>query len=483
MVQVGARGVVPGFDGLVGVATRDITPPVGIRARNWGPADWDAATGAHAPFVLTAIAFASDQDGPTAPLLMITLDGTWWRRVDDEQRLRNHVRDTLGLAPERLLISLSHTHAGAVLCSADADLPGGELITPYLRSLAEAAADAGQEAIASLAPALVEWTTGRCSLAANRELLLDDGCGGGRPVVGHNPLVDSDAGGADDLVTIGRISAVTDGTAEHTLATIVNYACHPTTMAWQSSEVSPDYVAAMRQVVTEATGAPVAFLQGASGELAPRQQYTGDHSVADRHGTGLGHAVLAALAALPPVGTELSLTGVVESGAPLAMWEPRPREDGTEARTLAATVDTVELELRSLPSLEELEAEWADIDPRSRAERLQRARNLRDGYVTGPTVRHPVWAWRIGGALLLAHPGEAYSDFQRAVRAQAGQTPVLVANLTNGPGFVYLPTQSAYELNAYQAWQTPLAAGSLERLVQHGCEQVTAMIDVDRVGA
>jgi len=39
-----------------------------------------------------------------------------------------------------------------------------------------------------------------------------------------------------------------------------------------------------------------------------------------------------------------------------------------------------------------------------------------------------------------------------------------VMNLTNGPGFVYLPTEAAYERGAYQAWQTPLAPGSLVRL-------------------
>lgn len=475
MVAVGDRGRIPAFVGLVGVATRDVTPPVGIRARNWGPAEWDAATGAHAPFTLTAIAFASGSRADPAtpePLVLVTLDGTWWRRVDDEQRLRDHVRESLGLAPERLLISLSHTHAGAVLCSADAELPGGELIPGYLAALAAAAAAAGREAIDGLAPGLVEWTTGRCSLAANRELLLDDGCGGGRPVVGHNPLLDNGPEGADDLVTIGRItSRPPDGSTGSTLATIVNYACHPTTMAWQSSLLSPDYVAAMRATVESATGAPVAFLQGASGELAPRQQYTGDTGVADRHGGGLGHAVLAALAALPPAGTELMLTGVVESGAPLAMWEPMPRDTAAGADQLCATLDMVELELRRLPSLDELEIEWAGIDPRSRAERLQRARNLRDGYVTGPTVQHPVWAWRLGSALVVAHPGEAYSDLQRALRERAG-VPVLVANLTNGPGFVYLPTRRAYELNAYQAWQTPLAPGSLERLVQHGCERI-----------
>ena len=54
MVVLHDRVPVPAFHGMAGVATRDVTPPVGIRARNWGPADWDAATGTHRPLVLTS---------------------------------------------------------------------------------------------------------------------------------------------------------------------------------------------------------------------------------------------------------------------------------------------------------------------------------------------------------------------------------------------------------------------------------------------
>ncbi|MBD5785472.1 hypothetical protein IF650_04695 [Cellulosimicrobium terreum] len=485
MVALHDRAEVPAFHGLAGVARRDVTPGPGIRARNWGPADWDVSEGAHRSLTLTAVALA-EESAPGSLLVLVTIDGTWWRRVDDEATLRATVLDVLDLPAERLLVCLSHTHAGPVLCSGDADLPGGDRGVEYLRDLAHAAADAAREAVGALAPAVLEWTTARCSLASNRELLLD-GCGGGdthdgapgarRALVGFNP----DAGTplspgadiADDLVVVGRLSrrpdhAAGDGTADVPvpLATIVNYACHPTTLAWQNRLVSPDYVGAMRDLVERGTGAPVAFLQGASGELAPRQQYTGDLDVADRHGLSLGHVVLGALATLPPAGTELELAAVVESGAPLAAWEPRPTAARAEARTLDAVSAAVELDLRDLPTWDELEAEWKDIDPRSRDERLRRARNLRDGYVTGPTVQHPTWAWRVGEALLVAHPGEAYSRFQRTVRARTAR-PVVVANLTNGPGFVYLPTREAYDVGAYQAWQSPLAAGSLERLEAH----------------
>ena len=520
MVALHTRAPVPAFVGLAGVAVRDVTPAPGIRARNWGPADWDISEGAHRAMTLTAVALAEERSDPgvAEPFVLVTIDGTWWRRVDDEATLRATVLDATGLPVERLLVSLSHTHAGPVLCSGDADLAGGDRGVAYLDDLARAAADAAVEAIGSLRPATLEWTTGRCGLASNREALLD-GCAGGdagttagaaaestspRPLVGFNPDAGTPrspgADPADDTVVVGRLTARSapagetrpDGAApvreDVTLATIVNYACHPTTLAWQNRLVSPDYVGAMRDLVERETGAPVAFLQGASGELAPREQYTGDTAVADRHGTSLGHAVLAALAELPPPGTELELTHVVESGAPLAVWEPAPSAalpgtgtgTGTgagtdarpDARTLAAVAEPVTLDLRDLPTWDELEAEWADIDPRSREERLRRARNLRDGYVTGPTVQHPTWVWRVGEALLVAHPGEAYSRLQRTVRAHAGTRPVVVANLTNGPGFVYLPTQEAYDVGAYQAWQSPLAPGSLERLERHACAVV-----------
>ncbi|MGF2949343.1 hypothetical protein [Microbacterium alcoholitolerans] len=447
---------VPRTRARIGVARRDITPPLGIRAKNWGPADWERSEGAHRPFELTALAIIAADDRPR---VLLAVDGTWWRRVADEQGVRGAILDGLELDADQLMLSLSHTHAGAVLCAADAHLAGGELIPGYLEALAAAGVEAGLEALEAARPGLIEWTTGRCTLASDRELDLD-----GRALVGYNP-----AGAADDTVMIGRLSI--DGAVT---ATLVNYACHPTTLAWQSRQVSPDYVGALREIVEQATGAPCLFVQGASGELAPREQYTGDVTVADRHGRSLGHAVMAALDALPVPGDQLTLDGVVESGAPLAVWAGRAADGGDAA---AGAVASVELPLRDLPTIDELAEEWKDIDPRSREERLGRARNLRDGYITGPTVQHPLWAWRLGDAVIVAHPGEAYSRLQTTLRARFPEVPIVVINLTNGPGFVYLPTREAYERGAYQAWQTPLAPGGLELLEQHAIGVVAGLLE------
>src|SRR4029078_824309 len=90
---------------------------------------------------------------------------------------------------------------------------------------------------------------------------------------------------ADDTLLVAR--ATDDG--GRVLATLVNYACHPTTLAWDNKLLSPDFVGAMREILEHAFAAPALFLQGAEGEISPREQYTGDTAVGDRQGRILGH--------------------------------------------------------------------------------------------------------------------------------------------------------------------------------------------------
>src|SRR3989442_14091799 len=99
---------------------------------------------------------------------------------------------------------------------------------------------------------------------------------------------------------IVRLATVSTSPA---LAGVFIYACHPTTLAWENTLLSPDYPGAMREVVEGVTGVPCVFLQGASGDLGPREGFVGDPAVADRNGRQLGYAVLAALEGMPPPGT------------------------------------------------------------------------------------------------------------------------------------------------------------------------------------
>lgn len=443
------RSSLPGWSGRIGVARSDITAPVGIRMRNWGYGDADVSTGVHDALSLTVLAFApTPSTGASEASLVITADLGWWRTVQDELQVRRAVLDATGLASERVLFHLTHTHAGPSICREDADLVGGELVPDYLDTLAAAAADAAVRAIADLAPADLVWASGDHALAAVRDVTHD-----GQALLGFEP-----AQRADQTLVVGRASRA-DGTL---CATIVNYACHPTTLGYDNSHLSPDFVGPMRTVVETRTAAPCVFLQGASGDLGPRQQYSADLTLADRHGESLGHAVLGILLTMPEPGTALVLEDVIQSGAPLAIWSPRPTAWDSETARLHREVP---VEIKELPSMAQLEREWAGIDPRSRAERLRRATRLRRTYSDMHRPMHPLWVWRFGQSVFVAHPGEAYSALQSTLRARFPDAAVVVMNLTNGPGWVYLPTEEAYRSDRYQAWQTILKPGSLERLI------------------
>src|SRR5262249_37350037 len=88
--------------------------------------------------------------------------------------------------------------------------------------------------------------------------------------------------------------------------------------------ISPDFPGAMREVVEAAIPAACIFLQGASGDLGPREGFSGDAALADRNGRQLGYAALSALEALPPAGTRFASAWPAVTGAPLEVWKHQP---------------------------------------------------------------------------------------------------------------------------------------------------------------
>jgi hypothetical protein len=439
---------VSGFRGRIGVAQADITPPVGIYARSWGAAKHDVAEGIHRPLQLTCVTFASESD-PNNPLVLVGLDLMTWRTREDERSVRDAIFERVP-DESRVMFCLTHNHAAPSARRDDATKPGGHLIEPYFQLLRDAASGAFHKAHQHATSATLTWAYGQCDLATNRDLSEP---GGKRVVCGFNPEVR-----ADDMLLVGRITS-NDG---HVLTTIVNYACHPTTLAWENKLISPDYVGAMRELVQSHTHAPVLFLQGASGELAPAEQYTGDTSIADRHGRRLGHAVLSAMEAMPAPGKALTYAGVVESGAPLGVWK---QMDAPVSTTLAARQVMVELPLKPMPSLAELEAQWQRESDPVLKERLWRKRAVRRTVGDGATTQMPLWIWRLGDSFLVGHPNEAYSLLQTSLREQLKPHAVAVMNLVNGSAG-YLPPADLYDRDIYQVWQSPFARRSLETLIE-----------------
>ena len=298
---------------LAGVGRDDITPPVGIYHRMWGAAMHDRSTGVHRPLTATVL-YLSGRHGEgsgSKGKAMVALDHCLLRS-EEMNELLDRVSSAASIPRDAIIAFFSHTHAAGLMDRRRSELPGGDLIGPYLDSLATKLAALVRKARDRQQPASIVYGVGRCDMARNRDYFDAER---GEYVCGFNP-----EGGADDTVLVGRI---TDEGGKR-LAMIVNYACHPTTLAWENTLISPDYIGAMCEVVEHATGAPCLFIQGASGDIGPRDGFVGDVAVADRNGRQLGYAVMSAVESMPGPGTSYEYTGPVISGATLGTWQYIP---------------------------------------------------------------------------------------------------------------------------------------------------------------
>jgi hypothetical protein len=435
-----------------GVSTRDVTPPLGVYARWWGAAMNDLATGVHRPLIASALVFGS-LENDAEELVLVAIDYCVFDS-DDERALRATIRERAGIPEANLLLATSHTHSSANANTRLSHLPGGDRAQAFLDDMADAVGDAIQQARNEMAPAWVTWGMGKCTLAKNRDYWDADEQ---MFVTGYNP-----DGAADDALLVGRISG-DDGDLR---GVIFNYGCHPTTLAFDNTLFSTDYIGAAREAIFSIYGVPSFFLQGALGEVGPRLGFVGDPAVADQNGRQLGYAVASTLESIPPAATELVYKGIRKSGADLGIWLDEPMDAAALAgtTTLRTSMTTVTLALKDLPPISELQQELDQCTDRVEQERLRRKIGKRRALGDGDTFALPLWCWRLGDALLVAIPEEPYQILQTSLRAHFADRPVLVLSVTNG-SHGYLPPSDRYGDYLYQVWQSPFVAGSLEAVI------------------
>ncbi len=500
---------------LFALGWADITPPSGIYQRMWGAARHDRATGVHRPLRATVALFApiaadepvaddalsaislskasallqpsegtagGNAKRPPMPLqMLLALDHCVLGAVEHEQLIA-HIAEASGQPKESILVVFSHTHAAGLMGLERVSLPGGDLIPGYLRSVAERSVELLKECVARLAPANIVYGQGWCDLAAHRDFFDQELK---QFVCGFNP-----GAASDTTLVVARMTNDQGGL----LATLVNYACHPTTLAWDNTLISPDFVGAMREVVEQATGAPCLFLQGACGDLGPREGFVGDTAVADRHGRQLGFAALSALVALPDAGTRFRYTGPVVSGATLGSWahEPIAPCEAQRSRRWDLWRWRERLQYRQgLPTTGEVEAAWQRLqsdevsaraagdaprasEARAMAERKQRLLHRLSQMPPGDAFPLQVVLWRLGDAFWLGVQGESYSLLQTELRRRFPGTPIVVASIAADWGASYLPSAEVYGTGIYQETIAVVAPGSLEQLITSVATRIAA---------
>lgn len=456
-----------------GIARCDITPPVGMYHRMWGAALHDCSTGVHRPLFATLLWLEPLTESEGQPRVVVSLDHCLLDCADS-LAMREAIASSAEMAVEQVELTMSHTHGAGRITRTRSDCPGGDQIGPYLDRVVTQLGELVLEARRRVVPVTVLYGRGRCPLAVERDFFDEER---GIAICGPNP-----GAFADDTLLVARFL---DEQGEP-VATVVNYACHPTTLAWENTLVSPDYVGALYETVEQHAGGLCLFLQGASADLGPREGFVGDPAVADRNGRQLAYAVLGVLESLPSPGTVYRYTGPVVSGAVLGDWRHQPLSDAerdAQARWQWHQF-VVELPYRhDLPDRHQTLAErdhWLAEEERARLAGNEAA--MRDCRALveqrnrqlvrlmelpeGRTCPIPVRIGRLGDALWVFLPGEIYQILQTTLRSRFADHPLLITTLSNDwmPG--YIPPASKFGYGIYQEIIAATSPGSLEFLIE-----------------
>jgi hypothetical protein len=460
------------------IARCDITPPIGIYHRMWGAATHDRATGVHKPLLATLLWLAPELGDASQAILIVALDHCILDGPDIEL-IRRSVAQAANVRPAQVLVTLAHTHAAGLMSRSRSQLPGGEWIGPYLDELAGKVAQLASAASIAKQPSTIVYGQGRCNLATNRDFFDVER---NQFVCGFNP-----DGPADDTILVAKIL----GDDQTLQATLVNYACHPTTLAWQNTLISPDYVGALRETIEKETAAPCLFLQGASGDLGPREGFVGDPAVADKNGRQLAFAALAALQSLPKPGTQFDYAGPVVSGATIGTWQHQPLAERSALQQSAWHLEQWTVPLGYRPDLENADQTRAALShwqaEQQRAIEAGDDARARDCHARAEQATRQLWRQnalppenfplritlaRLGDAFWLFVPGEHYQFLQTTLRQRFPKQPIIVTTLTDGwqPG--YIPPADVYGRGIYQEEIAVVAAGSAEHILQSVAEHI-----------
>jgi hypothetical protein len=452
-----------------GAGRSDITPPVGIAHAGWGAATHQRAEGLDMPFFATAL-YVTDGD---LEIAIVDLDMGVLTNEDDAA-IRAAVETTSGIKPENLRLSATHTHSGPVNRGSWLD-EGMDLVGPYWDSLPSRVAEAVNTARWAAKPAHVGVGKGTSTINVNRRPALENGI----LFTGRNwdGVVDHEVG----VVAIND----TDG---NPIATILNYACHPTILGPANKLLSPDYPGTARKVVEQYGGGLCLFLQGAAGNCGPTHGFIGEVAVAEWLGNRLGLEAARVRLEIDPVPRKERLVEVVQSGADLGMYEDDAA--GEPDDTLRVINTTATLPIGQFPSVKDAQAEFDSVvetlnstrETGTEAEiKLAVSNAKRANFVLSNSKRTEdgpmgmrVQAMRIGPAALVGIPVEAFCEIGMAVKEASPAAQTLFSGYTNG-SLGYMPMADNFEEGGYEVTTTPMAAGAAEETITPCTDAVKAL--------
>ena len=238
------------FPYLLGVATCDVTPPVGAMLAGFASRR-TPSTGIHLPLRGSASALTDRATGVT--LLLVSVE--WLGFYNRAAEVRALLTAATGLPAHHILLCGTHTHCGPAIMRRTADDCWEDTDETFLAAAMARLAQTAQAALAEREPVTLRSTTGWCGFAYSRR--RPDGRGG----VKWAPTLDAPH---DHTVPI-LLAENTGGKAKQLF---FGYACHPTSSG-AILEIGGDYPGFAREELEKTLGCSATFLLGCAGDQKP----------------------------------------------------------------------------------------------------------------------------------------------------------------------------------------------------------------------
>ena len=411
----------------VGLATIDITPPLGVWMGGYA-ARKEPARGIAQPLHAKAMAVA-DSGGRRAIIVTIDVLGLTGPAVD---RIASEVRRRYGLPRERLLLCSSHTHSGPIIRDQLAvayDLTPSQWddIRASTRRIEGQVVEAIGQALASMQPARLRWAHGKAGFAANRRAAI-------------NP-----DGPVDHSVPVLAVER-RDGSLAGLL---FGYACHNTTLPPSFVSYHGDYAGvAKAELERRHPGVTALFIQGCGADANPQPRGTVD--LVEQHGRELADAVDSAL------GEAVEISG-----------------------PLRAAFATVSLAYAPAPTSDDWRRKLADSNVYvQRHAQMMLDVIAREGRTVAAEPA-PLHVLRLGSFALAALSGEVVVDYALAIKRKYG-SGTWVAAYTDSV-FGYVPSVRVLREGGYEGGDAMLYFGrpgpfadTVEATVLNGVDMLMA---------
>ena len=370
----------------------DITPSTPKWLLGYGARQ---STGVHDPIFHRIVAM---DDGNTRLLLVSSDLCLFSPTVYDDAAQR--IQKETGIPPIQLLWTVTHTHSAPeigppgvykVLLKGRSEHPVDE---EYTEQIVNALVEGAKKAFSQLEAARLAIGTGSAMANINRRARDVDG----KISLGLNP-----DGPVDRQIGLIRIEKANGST----LALIANYAMHGTVLSGRFLEISGDAPGIVAGYVEEKLGAPMLYINGAAGDIAPIYSVYPDPRSGHltQFNVLLGDKILSANQAIGPATTDVKLW-VGEK------WVATPRKEGLEWT-------------EDLPA-------YAQTSPSGT-----------------PLVRLPIRFLKMNNTVIWTAPVELFCEISMSIRKQSPFANTFYFGYTNG-WLGYLPTKAAFAEAGYE---------------------------------